>query len=322
MQWQEATIYTTHEGVEVLEALLYSLDIGGLSILDEADFDEFLEENEPRWDFVDEALEENMRGETRVTFYLPDSPSGNETMQAVRAALALLKENPDKPDCGRLTMEINGISEEDWANNWKQFFHPIPVGKRILICPVWEQVENPENRIIFSVDPGMTFGSGQHETTRLCVAQLENLIFPGARVLDLGAGSGILSIIAKLLGAGSVTAVDVDPYCDKIIRQNAVMNGFDADSIEIFIGDLTSDEELLETLASKTYDVILANIVADVIVALCPYVPRFMTENSRFLCSGIIEDKADRVKAALKENQLQEIAMNQENDWVSILCKK
>ena len=322
MDWLAVSIYTTPEGIEPLCGRLYNLGITGVEIQDKDDFEDFLENNKQFWDYVDEELQEKMSGETCVRIYVSDNETGHKMLQSVRDDLASFKSLDSENLFGSLRVEIDTMREEDWENNWKQYFKPIYVGERLIIKPEWEKIENAEGKIVFNIDPGMTFGSGQHETTRLCVETLDTTVKKGDKVLDLGCGSGILSIIALMLGAGEARAVDIDPNCKKIAYSNAALNGIGEDVYTVLDGNILIDEQFKEdTEKSGPYDVVVANIVADVIIPLASDVRRYIKDGGTFVASGIIEMRIDEVKAAIEENGFEIQEIKKENDWYCIISK-
>ena len=193
MDWIKVSIFTTSEGIEPLSGRLYQLGITGLEIEDEKDFKDFLENNKQYWDYVDDELIKEKEGETEVIAYVSDNAAGHEMLMAIRNTVAEMKQLDDENEFGRLEIHIDNMKEEDWANNWKKYFHPLEVGKKILIKPEWEELKDNTDRIVFNINPGMSFGTGGHYTTQLCIETLEKYIKPGVKVLDLGCGSGILS---------------------------------------------------------------------------------------------------------------------------------
>lgn len=316
--WIQAVIYTTAEGIEPVSGRLYQLGINGIEIEDEADFKNFLEENRSAWDYVDDELLAAKACETNVKFYVTADAVGRETIGEVERSLAQLKEMDEDGVFGRLELAFSNVDEEDWANNWKQYFKPLTVGERILILPEWETLDEATDRTIFVINPGMSFGTGSHHTTRLCLERLEKYIKPGMNVLDLGCGSGILSQVALLLGAASATAVDIDPNAAKIARENAERNGIQEDQYRIFAGNVLEDKELVEKLADRKYDLVLANIVADVIIALAPQIPGYLKEGGTYITSGIITDRGDEVLAAYKELGMTLENKSQSGDWLAL----
>lgn len=321
MNWIKVSIFTTSEGIEPLSGRLYQLGITGLEIEDEKDFKDFLENNKKCWDYVDDDLVKQKEGETQVIAYVTDNDSGREMLMAIRSTVAELKQIDDAKEFGRLEINIDNMNEEDWANNWKKYFHPLEIGEKILIKPEWEKLDKETDRIVFNVNPGMSFGTGGHYTTQLCIESLEKYVKTGTKVLDLGCGSGILSIISLLLGAESAFAVDIDPNAVNIAYQNAERNNVDISKYTVKAGDIITNEELQSEIATDEYDVVVANIVADVIIALAPKAREYMKKDGVFITSGIIEDRIDDVKSALIKCGFEIQNIEQRKDWVSIICK-
>lgn len=318
MDWLELHIDTTHTGLEPVETMLSALGIDGVVIDDETEFHDFLESNRQYWDYVDENLEASMHGKSRVTFYLPADETGFAQMGEVRLALEDLKAR--RSDCGTLLLSLENLRDEDWENNWKQYYKPMEIGQRLLVIPQWEQVD-PGQRVPLILDPGLTFGTGSHATTRLCLTALEKTVAQGGRVLDLGCGSGILSIAALRLGASQALAVDIDDKCLDVAYENAALNGIGRDRYTVRAGDILSDRALAAQLACQRYHLVLANIVADVIIPLSAQVPALLAEDGVFLCSGIIDTRADEVQAALEKNGLRVIRRREKTGWVALEAK-
>lgn len=322
MNWIQATIYTTSSGVEPLSGILYGLGINGIEIEDEADFKDFLANNKQYWDYVDEDLIKSKEKETCVKVYVSDNTAGYEMLSSIKGALKDFKERDENNEFGRLEIDLGNISEEDWANNWKKYFHPTKVGEKILINPEWEKAENTDGRIVFNVNPGMSFGTGSHETTQLCIEALENAVTPDTDMLDLGCGSGILSIISLLLGAKSAYAVDIDPNAVDIAYKNAQINTIDMSRFTAKAGNILCDEELKAEISKKKYPLVVANIVADVIIGLLPFAASVLEDDGTFITSGIIADRQADVENALKQNGFENYCVSQRGEWVSIVCKK
>lgn len=320
MNWLEITIYTTTEGIEPVCGNLYQLGITGLEIEDETDFKEFLEENHQFWDYVDEDLLKEKNKETCVKAYVSDNASGHEMLMSIKASMKTLKEFDVSNEFGRLEIDLGNLCEEDWANNWKKFFHPMEIGKKIMIKPEWEELKEKTDRIVFNINPGMTFGTGSHYTTQLCIEELENYVDETKDVLDLGCGSGILSLISLMLGAKSAVAVDIDPNCKDIAYQNAKRNNIDVSKYEVISGNIITDEKLADYISKRKYPLIYANIVADVIIAILPLVKKCLEIDGIFITSGIIEDRVSDVTYALEENGFKIIKENKRKDWVSLVC--
>ena len=305
MQWLECTVPGGDDPEELCNALA-ELGVGGMSIENERDFHDFLENNRACWDYVDEALEESFSGVSRVKFWLSCDAEGEKVLAAVRAA--------------GYSVETRVIADEDWENNWKQYYKPMEIGQRLLVIPQWEQVD-PGQRVPLILDPGLTFGTGSHATTRLCLTALEKTVAQGDRVLDLGCGSGILSIAALRLGASQALAVDIDDKCLDVAYENAALNGIGKDRYTVRVGDVLSDGSLRRELEGS-YDIVVANIVADVIIALAPLVPSMLRPGGTFLCSGIIDDRAEEVRAALEAAGWTVLETQSADGWFAYTCRR
>jgi len=305
-QWLELTIDIPAGQMDPVTAELDAHGITDLIIQDETDFLQFLETHKAYWDYVDEDLRTAMAGVSRVTFYLEDTPEGQAQLAALQSALS-------RPIVARC------VQEEDWANNWKQYFRPLPVGQRLLIVPRWETVD-PAPRVPLYIDPGLLFGTGSHPTTKLCLGAIERLVRPGQRVLDLGAGSGILSIAALLLGAGHATACDIDPKAPGVIRENGAQNGLDERHITSLTGDVLAEGPLRRHINQGQYDLILANIVADVIIALSGITAPWLAPGGSFVASGIIDGREGEVEAALCASGFDIRERYEEDGWHCFVC--
>ena len=320
--WIQAVIYTTAAGIEPVSGRLYQLGIAGLEIEDEDDFKSFLEENRSAWDYVDEELLKEKACETNIKIYVTDDSAGREILGEVERSLRELKALDEGEQFGSLRISLTGVDEEDWANNWKQYFKPLSIGERILVLPEWETLKEETNRTVFVINPGMSFGTGSHHTTKLCLERLEKYIKPGMEVLDLGCGSGILSSVALLLGAASATAVDIDPNAARIARENARRNGIEDSRYRVFAGNVLEDETLFQELADRQYDLILANIVADVIIALAPKIAPLLKPEGIYITSGIITDRGAEVQETYQKEPLLKTNVSQSGDWLALDYKK
>ena len=321
MEWIRVSVYTSTFGIDAVCDLLMEEGISGFEIEDENEFNEFLENNTKYWDYVDEDLVESMKGETKVKFYIEDNVQAPEVLGRISDALKDLKNRDTENELGRLSLDTDGIREEDWANNWKEFFKPVEVGEKILIQPDWSPLDGETDRIVFTVNPGMTFGTGTHTSTKLCICELEKYVTEDTNLLDAGCGSGILSVIALMLGAKSAKAVDIDENCIHVAYENADRNGVDRAKYEVFAGDVTNDEELFDILSQTKYQVIVANIVADVIIALLPTVKKLIAEDGIFICSGIIKERLDDVLSAMKMQSIDVVGIRELDGWAAVTCK-
>lgn len=317
MEWAEITIETTAAGVEPLGARLVALGIPSFQIEEESDLAELIDNNQKYWDYIDEELERSRRGVNRVKLY--------ERMELLSDTLLLLKQGlealkTDLPEVlfGSLGISVEVKNEEDWANAWKRFYKPTPVGKRILIVPEWEKDYDAMGRIVFINNPGMSFGTGLHASTRLCMNALERRVKPGDTILDLGCGSGILSIIGLLLGADRAVAVDIDGNAVDVAKRNAARNGIGADRYTGFSGNILGDSGLVTEISLNKYSVVLANIVADVIIGLCPLIPALLAKDGVFITSGIIEERKDEVTDAILTAGLKVIEISDEDGWCAV----
>ena len=316
MNWTQVDIYTATPAIDLLSVRLQDLGIRGCMVQDAQDFQEFLEQKDGKWDYLEDGLMELASCETCVTVYLPEDAQGAEMLAALRTMLAQMKAEDTEHQYGRLEAVCSGIREEDWANNWKQYFKPFTVGERLLIKPSWEKCETPWNRAVLEIDPASSFGTGQHHTTRLCLELLEQLMHPGDRVLDLGCGSGILSIGALLLGASGATAVDIEENAAATATENARKNHIDPTLYRVFCGNVLEDETLCREIGDG-YDLICANIVADVLIAMKQLFRQFLRPEGTLIVSGIIMERRDEVLDQLKKAGFALLEVREKEGWAA-----
>ena len=317
MDWLELKIDTSPAGIEPVTELLEDHGVTGVIIDDEGDFKDFLENNRQYWDYVDENLYKEKHGLCRVTFYLSNDPAGYNTLAQVRIAMAALK--AAHPEYAPMLLSLENVQDADWETNWQKYYKPMEIGERLLVVPQWEKAEVP-GRIPLILNPGLTFGTGSHATTRLCLTALDAHIRGGEKVLDLGCGSGILSIAALLLGAGHAFACDIDDKCVDVAYENAALNGIGKDRYTVRWGDAVSDTALRAEIGGG-YDLVVANIVADVIMGLSPQVRQFLKPGGLFLTSGIIDDRAAEVMDKLRADGWDIAEINDDEGWFSFLCR-
>lgn len=310
-QWLEVTLPVPAGDLGRVCDVLTANGMSGLVVEEEGEFLRFLEQNRQFWDYVDEGLAQRMKGASRVKFYVPDNEEGQRLLRAYLTGLE------------QYEPQTVSLREEDWATSWQKYYQPIPVGKRIYIVPEWMRGQSvPEGRSPLYLNPGLTFGTGSHATTQLCLELLEEAVEPGCRVLDLGCGSGILAIAALALGAEHAYGVDIDPKAVDVAYENAAMNGIGKDRLTVYAGNVLGDEKLAARLEPGCNRVVLANIVADVIIPLSAVVERFLTPDGVFLASGIIDDRADEVAAAIEKNGLTITRRLERSGWCAFRAER
>ena len=320
MNWVELDIFTTTEGVDSVCGRLLMLGITGFQIKDSKDFEEFLENKTGNWDYIDDDLMGLKDCETTVTVYIPENAQGKEMLASIKTQLAVLKDSDVNNKFGRLECEFKNVKEEDWANNWKQYFKPLNIGKKLLIKPSWEHCENTEGRKILEIDPASSFGTGQHNTTRLCLELLEKYLKNGDRQLDLGCGSGILSIGGILLGAKEAVAVDIEENAVNTAVENAHKNNITDDKYTAFCGNIICDEELRNKIGDG-FQVITANIVADILIGMSPIFKQFLSKEGLLIMSGVISERQNEVIDATKEQGFKLIETHEKDGWVAIAMR-
>lgn len=307
MIWQEVKIYTNEAGVDRLTAGLVELGVSGWQQESAAEVRDYLADG-TAFDYADKSLAEQATGDGAVfTLYIDDDESGNEVIAAIKA------EFPE------MRIDVKRRDSEEWENNWREYYKPFRVGEKLVVCPSWEEYEPQEGEKLLLIEPGSSFGTGQHYTTRLCLELLERHLPSGAHLLDLGCGTGILSIGALHLGARSAVAVDIEENAVAAAVENATMNGYREAEYKAFCGDILSDGELLDKVAAcggeGGYDIIVVNIVADVIIAMSGLFERLLAAGAPVICSGVIDERRDDVLTAMASagyNLKEEV---EENGW-------
>ncbi len=318
MNWLELTIQTAPESIEAVASGLTSANFSDLVLEDQQEYSEFLEENRAYWDYIDEELQEKMEGLSQIKLYLEEDNKAE--LQRLEALLESWK--TQHPNWGKLTLSVNTMADVNWEESWKENYPPQPVGKTLLVLPYWDAETVTDDRLPIILDPGLTFGTGAHPSTQMVMEVMERTVKPGMQCLDLGSGSGILSIAALRLGAASATGIDIDPKAEDIARQNSAYNGFSAPAFTALTGNVLQDKALMNTLAGKHYDVVLVNIVADVIIALAPVLPELIAKDTTLICSGILDSRLDDVIAALSGAGLQITEILAKEDWRCTVCQK
>ena len=309
MAWLEITIDTDSREIESVASALTAGGFPELVIEDQAEFETFLDENRAYWDYIDEDLQQKLQGLSHIKVYLEDTDTPSRTqLEALVKSLGL-------------SMTVTPMAETNWEESWKDNYPAVEVGKNLIVVPYWRSDETG-GRTPVILDPGLTFGTGAHASTQMVMEVMEDTVKPGFKCLDLGSGSGILSIAALRLGAVCATGVDIDPKAEGIARENAAYNGFAAPEFTALTGNVTADKTLMERLSQDEYDLVLVNIVADVIIGLAPVLPRFLTEKSTLICSGILDVRLAEVVAALEKAGLTVTQNRAKEDWRCVAAVK
>ena len=305
MRYIEVTVNTPGAEIDARCQELADMGAGGFVIENEEDFKDFLEQNHQYWDYVDDELENQFAGVSRIKCYLTDDEDGLAVLRRINAAYD--------------DVTTSYVEDSDWENNWREYYKPIEVGEKLVVVPEWEEAPQ-DGRLPLRLDPGLIFGTGSHATTRMCLAALEKFSKPGVRVLDLGCGSGILGIGALILGCDSCLGVDIDPKAPDVVMSNAALNGIGTDKMTAWAGDIIADASLRARIGGG-YQLVLANIVADVIIPLSAVVRQFMAPGAVFICSGIIEHRWPETEAALISNGFEILDHKSEEEWHCFVCR-
>ena len=309
MAWLEITVNTAPGTAEDIAAQLTAAGFSDLVIEDQAEFETFLDQNKAYWDYIDEELQEKLEGLSQIKLYLEDTDT---------QGLARLKNLTDKLG---LTFTANTMADTDWSESWKDNYPPVEVGDRFVVLPYWLADEKYGDRLPVILDPGLTFGTGAHPSTQMVMDAMTRAVKPGSRCLDLGSGSGILSIAALRLGATEAVGVDIDPKAETIAAENAGYNGFYTPAFTALTGNVTTDKPLIQRLSQQEWDVVLVNIVADVIIGLAPVLPAFLTDKSVLICSGILDVRLPEVIAALEKAGLTIQQIRSQEDWRCVVAR-
>lgn len=313
MEWMEVTVHTVTQGSDIVSMLLMQNGAAGTAIEDRADVPD---PTKPHgyWELIDQSMIDAMPEDVLVKAWLPMDERLSDRLSVIRQQLAALPGlNPGIP-LGTLALHTNQVDEQDWAECWKKFYKPFKAGHSLVVKPTWEPYEQQPGDRIIEIDPGMAFGAGTHETTALCLALLEDYVAPGAGVMDVGTGSGILAIGAALLGAGGVLAIDIDPVAVRVARENVAQNKLDQ-KIRVAEGDLTRD-------VSGTFDLCTANILADVIIMLASPLKDRLKPGGVFICSGIIREREQDVLAALQAAGYALLEKQYRGEWVALVYRR
>ena len=310
MTYLEITITTTSQSIQDVAAKLTAQGFSELVLEDQGEFEDFLEENRAYWDYIDEDFQKKLQGLSCIKLYLEEADTaGLARLEALIAGLGL-------------QMGVTPLAEENWEESWKDNYPPQEVGKNLVVLPYWLADTDTHGKTPIILDPGLTFGTGAHPSTQMVLETMEDVVKAGASCLDLGSGSGILSIAALRLGANTAIGVDIDPKAEDIARENAAYNGFFSPRFIVCTGNVTEDQALMQRLSQDRYDVLLVNIVADVIIGLAPVLPRFMDENTTLICSGILDTRLNDVLSALAQAGLTVTATKAKEDWRCVSAKR
>ena len=316
MKWTKFTLKTTTEAVDLISSMLDEIGIEGIEIEDNVP----LSDADTKGMFIDILPElPPDDGTAKVSFYVEDLSNLENIMHQVNAGL---DEIAEFVNVGERTLSVSETEDKDWINNWKQYFHQFYVDD-ILIVPSWEEVKaEDKDKMILHIDPGTAFGTGMHETTQLVIRQLKKFVKPGMEILDVGTGSGILGIVALKLGAGHVVGTDLDPCAVPAVSENKEANQIEEKSFDMMIGNIIDDKEVQNQVGYEKYDIVTANILADVLVPLTPVIVAQMKKGAYYITSGILDVKEDVVVKAVKDAGLTLVEVTHQGEWVSVTARK
>ena len=316
MKWSQFRLKTTTEAEDIVSSMLADLGIEGVQIEDKIP----LTQSDKEQMFVDilpDIPEDD--GCAYLTFYLDEDVDKQELLLKVRQELEEMRSYLNVGEC---TIEESQTEDVDWVNNWKQYFHQFYIDD-ILVIPSWENVEAKDSdKMVIHIDPGTAFGTGMHETTQLCIRQLKKYVTEDTEILDVGCGSGILGMLALKFGAKHSVGTDLDPCAIDATYENMDNNGISRDQYEVMIGNIIDDKAVQDKVGYEKYDIVAANILADVLVPLTPVIINQMKKGGIYITSGIIEDKEDVVVEAVKEAGLEVLEVNHQGEWVSVTARK
>lgn len=316
MKWNKFRLQTTTEAEDIVSSMLMDLGIQGIEIEDKVPLTQ-MDKQQMFVDILPEIASDD--GVAYISFYLEEEADKDQVLAEVRAGLEEMK---SYVDVGACTIEESQTEDVDWVNNWKQYFHQFYVDD-VLIIPSWEEVKPEDSdKMIIHIDPGTAFGTGMHETTQLCIRQIRKFVTPDTKILDVGCGSGILGMLALKFGAKYSVGTDLDPCAIDATHENMEVNGIRKDQYEVMIGNIIDDPDIQDQVGYEVYDIVVANILADVLVALTPVILHQLKTGGIYITSGIIEDKEETVVNAVLDAGLEVLDVTHQGEWVSVTARK
>ena len=314
MKWAEIVVHTTSVGSDIMSELLLEINATGTVIEDNADV-ELNRGNYGDWDYIDQSVIDQFPDEVLVKGYISDDDQLDSHVERLKSRIDGIKRlDQDGFDVGSGKVDVNIVDDQDWANEWKKYFKPFRLGKKLVIKPSWESYDAAKGDVVLEIDPGMAFGTGTHETTQLCLMMIEDNVKEGSSVIDVGCGTGILAISAALLGASNVLAIDRDPACIIASKRNIERNGV-ADSVTAVEGDLLKEKDCRA-------DMIIINIIADVIIGFLEQAGRFLNDDGVIICSGIIRDRINDIHESVEKNGFKVMDERTAGEWAAMLLKR